>query len=74
MAKCIYCECEYVDERLEAGFDYCLADTCYKTGLDELHRAWLKDYTVALLHKSNYFWIKKSELRSLNTRGDLPNQ
>jgi hypothetical protein len=71
MPMCIYCNNEFIAERKEAGYDYCLADSCHKQGLDTLHRDWLKEYTVALLHKSNYFWIKKSELKTLNVRADL---
>jgi len=71
MAKCIYCNNEYIEERKKAGYDYCLADSCHKIGLDLLHRDWLKDHTVALLHKCNYFWVRKSELKSLNVRADL---
>ena len=74
MATCVYCSTEYIEERKEAGFDYCLANACYKQGVDKIEREFRKEYTPALLHKSNYFWVKKSELRTLNTRGDLPNQ
>lgn len=74
MAECIYCGNEFIEERKEAGYDYCLADDCQKKGIDKLEREFRKIYTPALLHKSNYFWIKKTELRTLNTRGDLPNQ
>lgn len=74
MATCVYCSTEYIEERKEAGFDYCLANACYKEGVDKMEREFRKEYTPALLHKSNYFWVKKSELRTLNTRGDLPNQ
>ena len=71
MAICVYCEKEYIDERKEAGFDYCLADACYKQGIDKSEREFRKVYTPALLHKSNYFWVKKTELVTLNTRSDL---
>ena len=71
MAKCIYCEQEYLDERKEAGYDYCLADVCQKIGLDKSEREFRSIYTPALLHKSNYFWIKKTELKTLNVRADL---
>ncbi len=74
MAKCVYCNNEYIEERKEAGFDYCLSDSCYKQGVDKTEREFRKEYTPALLHKSNYFWIKKTELATLNIRGDLPNQ
>lgn len=71
MANCIYCNCSYSDERKEAGYDYCLATKCHNEGLDQKHREFLKVYTPALLHKSNYFWVKKSELRTLNTKATL---
>jgi len=71
MAICVYCESEYSDERLDAGYDYCLAEECQKLGLDKSEREFRKEYTPALLHKSNYFWIKKSELKTLNVRSDL---
>lgn len=71
MAKCIYCEQEFIDERKEAGYDYCLADACQKIGLDKSEREFRSIYTPALLHKSNYFWIKKTELKTLNVRADL---
>ena len=71
MAICVYCESEYSDERLDAGYDYCLAEKCQKLGLDKSEREFRKEYTPALLHKSNYFWIKKSELKTLNVRSDL---
>ena len=71
MAICVYCESEYSDERLDAGYDYCLAVECQKLGLDKSEREFRKEYTPALLHKSNYFWIKKSELKTLNVRSDL---
>lgn len=71
MAICIYCSSEYIDERLEAGYDYCLADDCQKIGLDKSEREFRSIYTPALLHKSNYFWMKKSELQFVNTRADV---
>ena len=74
MAICIYCSSDYLDERLELGYDYCLAESCQRFGLDKSERAFRKIYTPALLHKSNYFWIKKSELKSLNVRSDLLEQ
>lgn len=71
MANCRFCQCEYIEERYEAGYDYCLGEACNRIGLDERERAFRKVYTPALLHKCNYFWIKKSELTSLNVRNDL---
>jgi len=71
MAVCIYCSSNYLDERLEAGYDYCLSEPCQKIGLDKSEREFRKIYTPALLHKSNYFWIKKTELKTLNVRNDL---
>jgi reverse gyrase len=71
MTICVYCQSEYSDERLDAGYDYCLAEECQKLGLDKSEREFRKEYTPALLHKSNYFWIKKSELKTLNVRSDL---
>lgn len=71
MAICKYCDSNYSDERFDAGYDYCMAESCHKIGLDQKHRDFLKVYTPALLHKCNYFWIKKSELTSLNVRADL---
>jgi hypothetical protein len=71
MAKCIYCSLEFIDERFEAGYDYCLDEKCNRIGLDKREREFRKIYTPALLHKCNYFWIKKSELTSLNVRSDL---
>jgi hypothetical protein len=74
MAQCIYCESEFIDERFEAGYEYCLDDKCQLIGLDVSERAFRKIYTPALLHKSNYFWVKKTELKSLNVRSDLLEQ
>jgi hypothetical protein len=74
MAQCIYCELEFIEERFEAGYEYCLADKCQKIGLDVSERAFRKIHTPALLHKSNYFWVKKTELKSLNVRADLLEQ
>jgi hypothetical protein len=71
MAICKYCSNEYIDERKEIGYDYCLEESCQIQGLDESEREFRKQYTPALLHKCNYFWIKKDELYSLNTRSDL---
>jgi hypothetical protein len=71
MAVCIYCSSEFIDERYEAGYEYCLSEPCQKIGLDKSEREFRKIYTPALLHKSNYFWIKKTELKTLNVRNDL---
>jgi hypothetical protein len=65
MAICIYCEEQFSDERAEVGYDYCMSEDCQKIGLDKSEREFRKEYTPALLHKSNYFWVKKSELKSL---------
>lgn len=73
MAVCVYCSEKYSDERLEAGYDYCMSDDCQKVGLDKSEREFRKEYTPALLHKCNYFWVKKTELKSLNVRADLDN-
>ena len=74
MAKCIYCQSQFIDERFEAGYEYCLDENCQRIGLDISERAFRKIYTPALLHKSNYFWVKKTELKSLNVRADLLEQ
>ena len=71
MTICKYCQSEYSDERAEAGYDYCMSEECQKIGLDKSEREFRKEYTPALLHKSNYFWIKKSELKTINVRSDL---
>lgn len=71
MATCTYCSSEFIDERFEAGYDYCLSEQCHKVGLDKREREFRKVYTPALLHKCNYFWIRKDELQFLNTRNDL---
>ena len=71
MAICRICNEEFSDERFEAGYDYCMNETCNRIGLDERQREFRKEYTPALLHKCNYFWVKKSELTSLNTRADI---
>lgn len=71
MAICKFCSNEYSDERFDAGYDYCMEEDCQKIGLQEMERAFLKEYTPALLHKSNYFWIKKTDLPLLNTRADI---
>lgn len=73
MAECIYCNDWFSDERAEVGYDYCMSEDCQKVGLDKSEREFRKEYTPALLHKSNYFWIKKSELKFLNVRSDLDN-
>jgi hypothetical protein len=74
MPKCIYCLSEYIDERYESGYEYCLDEKCQKIGLDVSEREFRKVYTPALLHKCNYFWVKKTELKSLNVRADLLQQ
>jgi hypothetical protein len=74
MPKCIYCEKEFIIERFELGYDYCLDNKCQIKGLDKLEREFRQEYTPALLHKSNYFWVKKSELKHLNVRGDILQQ
>lgn len=71
MPKCKYCNQEFMQERFDAGYDYCMSESCQKIGLDESEREFRKEYTPALLHKCNYFWVKKSELTSLNTRADI---
>ena len=73
MAICIYCDEQYIDERLDAGYDYCLSESCQKLGLDKSEREFRRIYTPALLHKSNYFWTRKDELKFLNVRADLDN-
>ncbi len=74
MTLCVYCNLEVIEERYESGYNYCLADKCQKIGVDILERDFRKEYTPALLHKSNYFWIKKSDLPTLNVRADLLQQ
>ncbi len=71
MAICKFCQSEFIDERFEAGYDYCMSDGCAIKGMDERQREFRKEYAPALLHKCNYFWIKKSELATLNTRADI---
>lgn len=71
MAICKFCNQEFIEERFEAGYDYCLAEQCHKMGLDERERAFRQIYTPALLHKCNYFWVRKDELKSLNVRADI---
>jgi hypothetical protein len=71
MSICVYCECSFPVERFDAGYDYCLEVDCQKLGLDKSEREFRKEYTPALLHKSNYFWVRKSDLKSLNVRADL---
>jgi len=63
-----------MDERKEAGYNYCLKTECQKIGIDLMQREFRKEYTPALLHKCNYFWVKKSELKTLNVRADLLEQ
>ena len=74
MSTCIYCNSEYIKERYELGYMYCLSNECQKIGVDILEREFRKEYTPALLHKCNYFWVKKTELKSLNVRADLLQQ
>ena len=74
MAVCIYCNLEFIEERYELGYKYCLSNECQKIGVDVLEKEFRKEYTPALLHKCNYFWIKKSELKTLNVRADLLQQ
>lgn len=69
--ECKYCQETIMPERVEAGYSYCLADECQKIGLDESEREFRKQYTPALLHKCNYFWVKKDELATLNVRNDI---
>lgn len=71
MAKCVYCEGEYSDERLEAGYNYCMDNACHTKGLGELRSEFFKINTIALLHKHAYIVIPRSKLKQLNTRGDL---
>lgn len=71
MATCKYCSDNFIDERLEAGYDYCMNDSCVAKGMSEKQVEFRKEYTPALLHKCNYFWIKKTELALLNTRADI---
>lgn len=71
MAKCVYCSSDYSDERFDLGYDYCLGDKCQQLGMSKSKQEFLEEYTPALLHKCNYFWIKKSELKQLNVRADL---
>jgi hypothetical protein len=74
MAKCVYCDDEFIDERKDLGYDYCLGEECQRKGLDKSEREFRSEYTPALLHKCNYFWVKKSELKHLNVRGDILQQ
>jgi hypothetical protein len=71
MATCVYCLSDYSDERSELGYDYCLEKECQHKGLGKSRSEFLDEYTPALLHKCNYFWVKKSELKQVNTRSDL---
>ena len=68
---CVYCGGEMLPERAEAGYDYCLTESCQVKGLDKSEREFRAEYTIGLVHKSNFVWVKKSELRSLNVRPDL---
>ena len=36
MAVCIYCNNEFLKERAELGYNYCLSDSCQKIGVDLL--------------------------------------
>lgn len=74
MSICIYCGNELLEERAKLNYNYCLSDSCQKIGVDILEREFRKEYTPALLHKSNYFWVKKSDLQTLNVRADLLQQ
>lgn len=69
--SCRYCGGDMLPERAEAGYTYCLSEPCQAQGLHESERAFREEYTVGLLHKSNFVWVKRSELRSLNVRADL---
>lgn len=71
MAECKFCNEQFSNERFDAGYDYCMEDKCNIKGMDERQREFRKEYAPALLHKCNYFWIKKTELASLNTRADI---
>lgn len=71
MAQCKFCNSEFIDERFEAGYEYCFDRSCQIKGMDEKDRAFLQVYTIGLLHKSGYQWIRKDNLKSLNTKGDL---
>lgn len=71
MAICKYCGEQYIEERFELGFEYCLAQKCQKLGIKQADMDFKNQYTPALLHKSNYFWVKKTELASVNVRSDL---
>lgn len=68
MAVCTYCEQDYSDERAEAGYDYCLDEHCQNVGLDKSEREFRKEYTPALLHKCNYFWVHKSDLPNIGVK------
>lgn len=70
-ANCIYCNSCFGLERFQIGFNYCLEYNCQKLGIKAKQEAFLSEYTPALLHKSNYFWVKKSELKMVNVRSDL---
>ena len=69
--SCVYCGGDMLPERAEAGYDYCLSEPFQTKGLYKAERAFRSEYTVGLVHKSNFVWVKKSELRSLNVRADL---
>ncbi len=74
MPKCVYCNNQFPAERKELGLDYCLNDSCYKKGIHGERLKFREEFVPALLHKCNYFWVKRTDLKQLNTRGDLPNQ
>jgi len=71
MAICKYCNSEFSDERLEAGYDYCMVGDCANKGLAEKTAEFRKIYIPALLHKCNYFWTRRDQLQLLNVRSDL---
>lgn len=69
MAKCAYCNQEFPDERAEIGYDYCLSELCHTKGLGNSHQQFREEYTPALLHKCNYFWVKRTDLPNLRVKG-----
>lgn len=71
MANCAFCDSEYSDERLDAGYEYCMDDACVNKGMKNWSEKFRQEYTFALLHKCNYFWVKKDELHHLNVRNDI---
>ena len=68
---CKYCGGEIHPERLEIGLNYCYSPECLTQGQQDSLAEFRSEYTVGLLHKSNFVWVKKSDLRSLNVRPDL---